>query len=1176
MTSGKSLRRAALSALILCLAVSCSSSNSSSSVDSITTTSQDLTLDPDGETTVITFGSDLPAGVVAANFATDGAHMALTVAVVGKVATVTWDARVSPSDQVKAVGISGVSETFSSVTSTDMAAPTFTVAGSQTVGALGSDDLTVTFSGARVVEAEAEDPTNWELRVNGTAMDLTGAVMTLNTATQVMTVDLPATANLHATFTFAATSLNSVADVSLASAPVAGAATGDLVVPTLVGGTAVQNLAMSEYGLIVDFTFSEAVDPVFATQIANFSPAFPIFASSVTQPSDTVLRVGFTGPIIPGVNTITVTGVLDAHGNAFAGGSIAVTAGSTVANGYASTPTLSTVANEGGDNLVATFVQAFEPLSAENPANWSLVVDAVTIDLSTQNLTYDFNAKTLTIDLTADHDNGDSFTLMPAAGNAALDVDGQDFASMVTSAVSGEMVLPTVVSVTQNRSVDTTGKTLDVALSEDVDATAAQVPGNWAVTGGITVNTATLLSSKEVVRLVLDAAAIPGDVTVTASAVQDLAGNTMAVASGLAIVTTDGTAPIPSAAAASAIEGSDNDTLTVSFSDDMIASEVMTAANWTVQTPIGTDITEANTTIAYNAGSRTATMTFGASSGVNLRTGDDFNLTFTGLRDLGGNTISGTVLSGDVSAESRLPLLESVFQDTGFTNQVHVRFSEPMDMLDDIFDATTNPTGLTVYTLRDSGGSLRGTPQSVTPHADDLGATLTFGFLVALTDTLDVSGVIDLAGNSLFSVSMAAVIAEEAGTPTLDAGNSDFLVTSGEQNDSIVVAFDRPMSSWEILDPSKYVFKLGMTTIDLAHSEFSFDGDRTLTIDLNTPSAPDLATASSYDMTVSGLSSRQGVSISGTTAGTLNADGASDATNPMLVANSVIIDAANEATAVLIRMDEALDPTDAVDTSIITLNGVNPSAAVRVGGRTVRATFASVAAGQMLSTTMADLAGNAGVASVAVVAKDTTGPLLASVAGITRSGLGLDEITVTFTEAVNPATALLTSNYTVTQSGSSVDISGSTMRLDSNNNRVHIELPASVDLVSALGVTVVTSGVTDVSGNAMSPAVNLSGVCTGDTTAPAFAESFVNLRANASSLMVDIRFSEDVDPVFAANAANYSSDGGQAVSAATLLRPDVVRLTLSAPMLSGEKIELNGLLDPAGNASAAIDTIPVP
>ena len=66
------------------------------------------------------------------------------------------------------------------------------------------------------------------------------------------------------------------------------------------------------------------------------------------------------------------------------------------------------------------------------------------------------------------------------------------------------------------------------------------------------------------------------------------------------------------------------------------------------------------------------------------------------------------------------------------------------------------------------------------------------------------------------------------------------------------------------------------------------------------------------------------VSILGSTMGTLSARAGSDTTNPSLVANSVRIDAANEATAILIEMDEALDPAAVIDESFITLDGLNP------------------------------------------------------------------------------------------------------------------------------------------------------------------------------------------------------------------------------------------------------------
>ena len=70
--------------------------------------------------------------------------------------------------------------------------------------------------------------------------------------------------------------------------------------------------------------------------------------------------------------------------------------------------------------------------------------------------------------------------------------------------------------------------------------------------------------------------------------------------------------------------------------------------------------------------------------------------------------------NGRIVAESNLPLLEAVWVETAFSNEVHVRFSEACDHMDDIL-------GLTLYTVRDSGGTGKGYPVSATPHADGMG-----------------------------------------------------------------------------------------------------------------------------------------------------------------------------------------------------------------------------------------------------------------------------------------------------------------------------------------------------------------------------------------------------------------------------------------------------------------------
>ncbi len=1176
MTPGTSLHLCVFGGLVL-FAAACSTSSSDGTAFTITSASQDLGSDPDGRTTVITFPLDLPAGVIAGNFEASGAQTATGVAIVGSTATVTWDDRVSPSDQVRLVGVVGFSAAFAGVTTTDASAPTFTSAGTQNVGAgLGLDEISVQFSGPRVVEAQAEDPSNWRLEVGGEVLDLTGSVLTLNTGTQELTFDLPVAANLHASFDLTALSVASVADVPIPTGIVTGAATGDLAAPTIVGGTAVQNLPQSEFGLVVDIQFSEPMDPVFSPRTSNFAPGFPVFASAVTQIAVDTLRVTFTGPVVPGVDTITLTGVVDAHGNAFAGGPVAVSTGSTVANAFAVNPTLTTVQNAGGDSLVATFVQALDPDDGEDPAHWSLVVDGNTIDLSTQVLSYDLSAKTLTVSLSSDFLNGDAFTFQPAGGNQPRDVDGQFFTTSFVGAVAGETAAPLVLGVTQNRSLDPAGTTLDVLMNEDVDSVQAELVGNWSVTGGINVLTATLLTSQEVVRLTLDGVAVPGDETVDAANLVDLAGNTMVAVTGLPLTSTDATPPVASSPIGRAVEGADNDTMSVLFSDDMIASEVTVAANWTFESPTGVGLDESTTVITYDAMNRSATMTFGATSGFDFKAGNDFSLTFSAMRDIAGNMVGGTTVTGTVLAETAIPLVESVFVDSAFANQIHVRFNEPCDELDDLFDAGTNPLGRTSYTVRDGSMLVRGTPQSVAIDADEKGVILTFGFVVnAGVDTLDLRGMTDLAGNPVFPVDLHTIATEESGTPVLNLGTSEFTVVSGEENDSVTVTFDRTMSRSSIFDPANYSLELAAVPVDLTTSQFTFDGDRTVTIDFSLLGSEALRTAGSYDLTVSGLCSAQGVAVSGTSSGAITSAVGSDATSPALPPSSVMVDAQNPAIAILIEMDEAIDPADAVDTSLITLDGLNPSAAVRIGPRVVRGTFASVAVGQTLNVTFRDLAGNSGLASLAVVAQDSTGPLLSSASGLAVSGLGRDEVILSFDEPVDPATALDLANYAFSQGGNAISVAGGSARYRSGTNTVRVTLPSTTDLDVALGLDVVVTGVTDASGNAISPAGNLSTSVTGDLTAPGYSSSFVNFRQEATGTVVDILFDEDVDASFAGDASQYTIGGGQTVSSVQLIRPNFARLTLSAPLGVGDDVELTGLPDHAGNASATISTVPV-
>ena len=1154
------------SLLLTSLLSACGGSSSSGDGNTLASVVQDLTLDPNGVTTVLTFQKNLPALVSPGMFVADGGQVALNVVVVDNVATVTWDDRVTPSHQVMPTGLKGVAETFRSVTTTDASAPTFAILAADQNPGLGGDTIAIQFSGPYVVESAAEDIASWDLVVNGVSMDLTGSVLDHDPLTQALTMTLGPDANLHASFDLAAAAVISVADVPVSTTAVAGAAIGDAVAPTFV--SAVQQLPESEFGYVIDFTFSEAMDPVFAAQIANFDAGFPVFASSVEQVSDTVLRVTFNHPIVPGFDTVDLVGeLMDAHGNPLTpvGAPVAVTAGSTVANGYGTTPVLETVADAGGDTLSLTFTQALDPDTADDFSLWAVESPLGNVlNLASSSFAYDLTTKSLTITLDRDLTTGDTFQVGPAAGPTPIDVDGEAFATVYAGVVTGDIAAPSVVSITQDRTLDPSGLTLDAVLSEDVDPVEAQDVNNWVVTGGGMVQTATLLPSQNAVRLVLDVLAVPGEDTFTVSDLTDLAGNPMALPQPLiAIASTDVTAPSGSGLVGFAEVGANNDRVEVIFDDTMIQSEVEDALNWTVESPVGKPLDTSGASVSYDAGTGEAVLTFDGGDEIDLKVFDDIQLTLANMRDVGGNTVSGLPMNAQVDGESGYPILETAWVNSVVPNRLHVQFSEPCDQLDDI-------AGYTEFLVRDDLGVALGSPSSVLVDADRHGAILMMGFgVIAGVHTLDVRGVTDLAGNQLFPVFDFPIQDVDALEPALDTGISAALTVSGEENDVLSVEFDRPVSRWDVLNPANY----DLSGVDLTGASFEFDGLQTVTITLDGGTAPALETGTGYTLTVDGLRSQQGVAMTGASAEVVVAGG--DAVAPAAVALRTRLDAASPADSILVEFDEAIDPADAEDETLFLKGGVTPDVATRLGHRTVRLFWAGGAtAGELVDVSARDLAHNLGLATLAAEVAVTDGPVLLSVEGLIQPGFGGDRIQLGFNVPLSASTSSVISNYTADQGGVPIDLSNAIVRYASGTNLVIFHLPAGVELDPFQTLHVTVNNVTNQDGLAINPAGDLVGSVSGDLTPPDFDAALVNYRADATGLVVDVRFTEDVDPVFAEIATNFTVSGGQQVVDAQLLTSDVLRLTLSAPLVDGDEINTVALPDAAGVTSASISVAP--
>jgi len=1166
MSLGKHLGLASL-VLAFALAAGCSSGGSSSS-NTLTAALQDLDLDATGQTTVLTFASSSGLALATvADFECSGGQNATSVTVDGDEVTIVWDARVTPAHLVRAFGLSGVSNAFEAVTTSDPDAPTFTITdGTQNAG-LGGDLIEVTFDGANIVEASAEDLSNWTLSIDGTVLDLTGTTLDFDEGTQTLAFTLGLQANLHASFTLAASGVLSVADVAVEDDDVAGTASGDAVAPTLI--SAEQNLSEDEFGRVIDFTFDEAMDPVFATHLARFSVGLPDVAIAVEQPSEGVLRVTFNNPIVPGVDEVDLNGLMDAHGNVFGDTTQAIAQPAPVANAFDSGQA-ATLPNADNDYVTAVTDQAFDPDSALDPASWTLVVDGNTIDLSTQTIEYVLTSKTLTITLDINMDNGTAWSL---TGVNVLDVDGETFALTFNGTVGGDIAPPAVSSVTQNRTLDESGQTLDVQFNEDVDETTAETLANWSISGAQNLQSATLMPSLDVVRLVFDALVVPGDVTLGADDVADLAGNVIGAPQlGLAIQSTDTADPDLTSVEASAVEGANNDVVHVVFDDDMIESEVETAANWTVESPVGTPLSTVGATIEYDALTSSATLTF--SNGVDLRRGDDVLAGLSLARDFAGNVIQNTTLENAVDAETTLPSVHTVYRSTTDTDHLIVGFSEPCGRLDDLYEATLNPAG-TRYVLRTSGGTLRGYATGATVLQDGLQVEVAFGVVVANDDTLDVIGVEDLAGNPCFPALALTTEAEDLTEPSLDLGLSVFTAVTGANNDTVTVKFDRPMSPWQLLDAANYTIEQGATTLDLGNAVFSFDGTDTVTIRLASGTGNNLQTGLAYDLTVVDVFSAQGVqrTLAHSEAGIVCGG---DSTAPGVQVGRVRIDPST-ADSLLIEVNEDVDFTVAETAANYDYDGGNLAvSAVAVGPRTVRATFAvTPTAGNTLQIDVTDLAGNAsGSIARTVTAADASGPLVSSVAGTIAPGLGGDTVTITFSEPVDASTALDPANYGVTTGVTVLSLANATLAYTGNTNVVTITLAAGQELRAGAALTVHIQDIEDMAGNVMAAALDVGGVTSGDTTAPAFEASFAHLALDASGATIDVLFSEHVTSSQVLVPASWSATG-VTVDEVFLLENDHVRVVLSAAMASNGTLGFSGLTDLAGNAAGAITTNPV-
>ncbi len=1177
-----------LASLLAASLAGCSGGSSDGS-NSISSAVQNLTVDPTGQTTVVQFrsGSGLGGATVASFEAQNGAQ-AVSIDIVGSTATIAWDMRVTPSTSIRAIGLSGVSDAYRVVSTSDASAPAWTIESATQDGSVGGDAIELATSGPRMVESMVEDLDNWTLVVGGEELDLDGTTIDYDPSAGVVSFDLGPQANLHQEFQLSAANLVSVADVASATTSVDGEAIGDSSAPSLL--SAAQNLDSgaggSAYGFVVDFAFDEDMDPLFAAQVGNFECSSGAIATAATMVGTDTIRVVFAAPVVPGRETITLHNVVDAAGNeCSASGAQAVTQPSPVVNAFDGDPEAETVSGAQNDRIVVATTQALDPVTAILPTSWSVSIDGAPYDLAAATLEYDLEGRTLTIETDQDFQNGT--TSVEISGLAGLlDVDGQSFLESRNVSAAGETTAPTISSAVQNRVVDGSGSTLDVGFDEAIAAAGAEIPAHWSASGGQTCTSAELLGNGTMVRLVFDSAVVPGVHTIGGGDVEDLAGNVMVPEIGIQPTSTDTSAPATLTVAASAIAGANNDMLTVVFDDAMWTGDVTDASKWSFQSPIGVPHDLSGADFSWNANLRTATVVL--SNGVNLTRGDDFSLAFgPAVRDLGGNAHAGTSATGSVVAESTQPFVASVARSSSSNTRLMVRFSEPCRDLDSFETGAGPVAGAARFRLVVAAGGGFAWPTSATVVEDGLGVDLEFAQAIDPADTLDVLYVRDCAGNMLNPSFATPTTTQDADEPALDALLGSITAVSGELNDVVTAVFDRGLNDFGATDRANWTLSGPGGNVDLSNSRFEFDGDRTVTIHLrattnfNAGSTTNMQAGELYTLSASNLYSVQGVQLSAT-ASLMQAAGG-DTTAPALPVGGAMLDA-TDANAVVVVLDEACDPSTMADEDNWDLDGQAPTSVELLGYRSLRLSFPGIVAiGQTLECTIADLAGNSGISSTAVAAADATPPsvVVGGLDGILGAGYGDDVIELSFSEPLDLATALVPGNYAFSNDNLPVSLVGASFEYNSSANMVRVRLADGVSLRDGVALGVTFSGLRDVSGNTVAANSTASGSVSGDSVAPSIVSAYVNWAADATGRVVDFVFSEDVQPADVVGSTTWTTMNGLTTIGSTVVTQvdaanrRLYRATLSQAWSGTYDLNSNGsILDYAGNQAVGLSTIP--
>ncbi|HKB16297.1 MAG TPA: Ig-like domain-containing protein, partial [Planctomycetota bacterium] len=441
-----------------------------------------------------------------------------------------------------------------------------------------------------------------------------------------------------------------------AGAEASGLVAGDAAGPMLLAAT--QNAFLDPSGATLDLSFDEMVEPGSAEALGDYaaSAGQSPLSASVLPPGDLV-RVVFDAPLLPGVDTLSAQNVFDLAGNQMAAVSSAAIATTDLLPPSLESASATTMSGFGNDVLSVVFSEAVFPSDASDLARYVLESPAGSpLSLAGAGVAYDAPSRTATIVFSG---AGASAVNLRTGASFSLSVSGvRDFAgnpmppgSSFAGIVGGDAVAPSVISVAQDLAADPFGRVVALLLDEPISL-ATSPAAFYSASEGQAFVSASELPGSIGIQLAFAEAIVPGSTTITVSGVEDPAGNPGG-GTGLSVTGSDFTAPTLLGASATAVEGAANDLVEVDFSEPVVPSDAESPSAYVLESPIGAPIALGGSLFSYDPLLRTVTITL--ADGVNLQTGATFKISVLAVRDVAGNPMAPSSLSGVVGGDFSPP-----------------------------------------------------------------------------------------------------------------------------------------------------------------------------------------------------------------------------------------------------------------------------------------------------------------------------------------------------------------------------------------------------------------------------------------------------------------------------------------------------------------------------------------